>query len=244
MKFRKKPIVVEAYQLTEEKEIHTREGTVKGYPGDWIITGIQGEIYPCGKEIFEQTYEPADTRTSSPAPSRNILDTDLCVCSLTEQQCRDKTNKSAAQAREKVLDELQNWLTGERSVPELDGCYICIYGSVDPDEGECSLWDKIEFLRGHHAVVAIVPAPDLHSVIMKTESEIAADKLNEAAYTRGKIDGAKAERERAERILKETLRTSNRYPYQTPSGLTGATQTYPQSLHFHRCILPPVLFCI
>ena len=42
MKFRKKPIVVDAYQLTEEKEINTREGTLKGYPGDWIITGIQG----------------------------------------------------------------------------------------------------------------------------------------------------------------------------------------------------------
>lgn len=68
MKFRKKPIVVEAYQLTDEKEIHTREGTVKGYPGDWIITGIQGEIYPCGKEIFEQTYEPADSRPAPASP--------------------------------------------------------------------------------------------------------------------------------------------------------------------------------
>ena len=59
-------------------------------------------------------------------------------------------------------------------------------------------------------------APDLHSVIMKTESEIAADKLNEAAYTRGKIDGAKAERERAERILKETLTQIGKEFGQTP----------------------------
>ena len=44
-------------------------------------------------------------------------------------------------------------------------------------------------------------APDLHSVIMKTESEIAADKLNEAAYTRGKIDGAKAERDREQPFI-------------------------------------------
>jgi hypothetical protein len=51
---------------------------------------------------------------------------------------------------------------------------------------------------------------------MKTESEIAADKLDEAAYTRGKIDGAKAERERAERILKETLTQIGKEFGQTP----------------------------
>ena len=28
-------------------------------PGDWIITGIKGEIYPCKPDIFEATYTPA-----------------------------------------------------------------------------------------------------------------------------------------------------------------------------------------
>jgi hypothetical protein len=28
-------------------------------PGDWIITGVQGEHYPCKPEIFAATYEPA-----------------------------------------------------------------------------------------------------------------------------------------------------------------------------------------
>lgn len=29
-------------------------------PGDWIITGVQGERYPCKPDIFEATYEPAE----------------------------------------------------------------------------------------------------------------------------------------------------------------------------------------
>lgn len=57
-KFRKKPIVVEAYQTSTEMVINTLEGTLKAEPGDWIITGISGERYPCKPDIFEKTYEP------------------------------------------------------------------------------------------------------------------------------------------------------------------------------------------
>lgn len=31
---------------------------VQVHPGDWIITGVRGEKYPCKDEIFRQTYEP------------------------------------------------------------------------------------------------------------------------------------------------------------------------------------------
>lgn len=58
MKFRKKPIVVEAYQTSLRIEIETLEGTMIANPGDWIITGIKGEQYPCRLDIFEATYEP------------------------------------------------------------------------------------------------------------------------------------------------------------------------------------------
>jgi len=29
-------------------------------PGDWIIRGVKGEVYPCKPDIFEATYEPVD----------------------------------------------------------------------------------------------------------------------------------------------------------------------------------------
>lgn len=58
MKFRKKPIVIEAYQTQEEQIIETLEGPLRAAPGDWIITGLRGEQYPCKPDIFEKTYEP------------------------------------------------------------------------------------------------------------------------------------------------------------------------------------------
>lgn len=52
-KYRKKPVVVEAYQTQKEMIIHTLEGDMKA-----IITGVNGEQYPCKPDIFEKTYEP------------------------------------------------------------------------------------------------------------------------------------------------------------------------------------------
>lgn len=40
--------------------IPTLEGTMKFRPGDMLITGVQGEIYPCKRDIFDATYEVAD----------------------------------------------------------------------------------------------------------------------------------------------------------------------------------------
>lgn len=78
-KYRKKPVVIEAMQLTDGNEIkvtefmglsegkltadgieiETLEGTMKASIGDYIIKGVQGEFYPCKPDIFEQTYERA-----------------------------------------------------------------------------------------------------------------------------------------------------------------------------------------
>ena len=78
-KYRKKPVVIEAVlytgDLTEvlpfigpgvwEQDfdgnltIPTLEGDHKARPGDWIIRGIKGELYPCKPDIFDATYEPA-----------------------------------------------------------------------------------------------------------------------------------------------------------------------------------------
>jgi len=59
-KFRKKPVVIEAIQLTERIEIETLEGIMVGNVGDWLITGVKGEKYPCKDDIFRATYEPVE----------------------------------------------------------------------------------------------------------------------------------------------------------------------------------------
>lgn len=66
MKYRKKPVVIEAYQTDKELDIETLEGTMHASVGDYIITGVRSEQYPCKPDIFEQTYEPADAPTASP----------------------------------------------------------------------------------------------------------------------------------------------------------------------------------
>ncbi len=89
MKFRKKPVVIEAMQFTTNNEagspamdaivnwanqgrdkpnawhngtnifINTLEGEMRADVGDWIIRGVKGEFYPCKPDIFAATYEPA-----------------------------------------------------------------------------------------------------------------------------------------------------------------------------------------
>ena len=56
-KVRKKPVIVEAYQTDRTVYIDTLEGRMKAEKGDWIITGINGEQYPCKPDIFKKTYE-------------------------------------------------------------------------------------------------------------------------------------------------------------------------------------------
>lgn len=41
-------------------DIPTLEGTMTAQPGDWIIKGVKGEVYPCKPDIFEATYEQVD----------------------------------------------------------------------------------------------------------------------------------------------------------------------------------------
>jgi hypothetical protein len=38
--------------------VNTLEGPLRASPGDWIIRGIKGELYPCKPDIFAATYEP------------------------------------------------------------------------------------------------------------------------------------------------------------------------------------------
>ena len=62
-KFVKKPVVIEAYQTDQELIIQTLEGPLRAAPGDWIITGVRGEKYPCKPDIFEKTYQLVDDDT-------------------------------------------------------------------------------------------------------------------------------------------------------------------------------------
>jgi hypothetical protein len=77
-RYRKKPVVIDAVQFFKLGDhaavvadtrsptgfgIHTLENTEIKHevtPGDWIITGVKGEVYPCKPDIFLATYEPVE----------------------------------------------------------------------------------------------------------------------------------------------------------------------------------------
>jgi hypothetical protein len=53
----KRPIVVQAKRMDEEFRVNTLEGNYKqGKPGDYLMRGIEGELYICDGPIFEKTY--------------------------------------------------------------------------------------------------------------------------------------------------------------------------------------------
>lgn len=70
-KYKKKPVVVEAAQLEEVTYIQTLEGRMRGEIGDYLVKGVQGELYPVKPSIFAQTYELAE---EAPAPVEYIIE--------------------------------------------------------------------------------------------------------------------------------------------------------------------------
>lgn len=59
-KYRKKPVIIEAYQADKVLTIHTLEGDMITSKGDYIITEVDGEQYPCKPDVFKKLYEPAE----------------------------------------------------------------------------------------------------------------------------------------------------------------------------------------
>ncbi len=56
----KKPIPIQCVQIHEPFEVETMEGVLRGKKDDWLMIGIQSEMYPCDNEIFQKTYELID----------------------------------------------------------------------------------------------------------------------------------------------------------------------------------------
>jgi len=52
----KKPIAIKCIQIDEPFLVETLEGKMKGKKGDWLMVGVNGEMYPCDHNIFDKTY--------------------------------------------------------------------------------------------------------------------------------------------------------------------------------------------
>ena len=93
MKYKKKPVVIDAIQFTGDNDadiiefladdrpnvmwsgdeksilIPTLEGVMKCGLGNWIIRGVNGELYPCSDDIFRKTYDAVDNRNIEILPN-------------------------------------------------------------------------------------------------------------------------------------------------------------------------------
>lgn len=102
MKFTKRPVTIEAFQLTDQEfatqptpnapaskdivydpltktaTIFTLEGNMLARLGDWIIRGVNGEYYPCKPDIFEKTYAPVTLGNPEVKPQTLLTRGQVC----------------------------------------------------------------------------------------------------------------------------------------------------------------------
>lgn len=84
---RKKPVVVHVRDAVPGEEVFTREGLTTAKDDDLVMRGVDGEVYPIGRDIFERTYdvvEPAAPREDAPAPVQTFA-----VGQRVRIDCRD-----------------------------------------------------------------------------------------------------------------------------------------------------------
>lgn len=119
--FRKKPVTVQAVQYpcahpalrrcSCDRDsacsscgcefIETLEGRMNVSPGDWIITGAQGEHYPCKPDIFAAAYELADTPPASAQDDAKDERQYWMTCTMRHRMVVDNLRFSASHMRDK-----------------------------------------------------------------------------------------------------------------------------------------------
>ncbi len=106
--FRKKPVVIEAWQNVDNSPfpawvdeadsgrepggvilIETLEGTMRAQGGDWLIKGVNGEVYPCKPDIFEKTYEAVTEGTQDAAWQSHFTERELKEIAYCQLYQRD-----------------------------------------------------------------------------------------------------------------------------------------------------------
>lgn len=149
-KYIKKPIVVEAIQLTRENfdevmkfipeeiiyeieigesglsecwiAIHTPEGIMTCWEGNYIIKGIKGEFYPCQEDIFNLTYDKYKEKKSRPlkeGKNKNLL------------KSIDDESKLILKQINNIYEEIDTLVKNEKKLNENEREYLYGYGMTN-----------------------------------------------------------------------------------------------------------------
>lgn len=172
-KFRKKPIIVEADQWYPNKRgigmataprkdlawegqvyadkqsstgysIDTLEGAHEVTPGDWIITGVKGEKYPCKPDIFAMTYESVGEENNRPAIA---VDFDGVIHRYSKGylngEIYDEPMPGAEEGLKKLMEKYNVFILSTREPRQIKRWmekHINIPTAVH--EGETPFWDR------------------------------------------------------------------------------------------------------
>lgn len=58
--FEPRSVRIRAMKMQDAFAVHTLEGVMKGKAGDYMVQGIEGELYPCAADIFEKKYKAVE----------------------------------------------------------------------------------------------------------------------------------------------------------------------------------------
>jgi len=182
-KFRKKPVIIEAFQMTKERRWDNSEwpnwlheawqqgagegglwcdkeppsktigewvpeqlylGTLEGAHivtwGDWIIKGIEGELYPCKPDIFKATYEPVASCEGIGTEFKWCANPETCrIVHIELSQLKEEKNRTEEMLL-KVLNEHRAWQVDfaalNRSSPDYDPEYRPRFSNVTEEAEE------------------------------------------------------------------------------------------------------------
>lgn len=146
MRYRKRPVVVDAFVTDEPMEIETLEGTMHASPGDYVITGVKGERYPCKPDIFKRTYEPVDEKEK---------------CDASQGSC----DTVASDPTERGIDSIYDWCFA--AIEGADGA---------EDELYCSIMRAIEDYRHTERATAHTVQTFDRDALMALADEMTVEK--------------------------------------------------------------------
>lgn len=127
-RWRKRPVTITAQRMREAFAVETMEGSLRGKAGDWLITGVKGEQYPCDDEVFRATYEPATDRAEKVDAEKDALISlasrvaERMIRAETAEQQRDEARAALESCCEAVEIEVDDSEEGQGWVVICDEC--------------------------------------------------------------------------------------------------------------------------
>lgn len=163
MKFRKKPVVIEAWQNVDDVSwpnwldrvevrrapggvvlIKTLEGTMKADPFDWIIKGVKGELYPCKPDIFQATYDVEPVEPASGTKDLGITEVRGAKANISDLVVYGDGDTFALLCKASSKD--QGWMKSTKVANVPSGCIVQVTTQQKNPDGSYVVAEALTFV--------------------------------------------------------------------------------------------------